>query len=68
MTGNSSRLTALTKGLIVQWEQTQESWRDAKSREFEGQYIDELTSSVDRAIPVIEQLEQLIGKIRSDCE
>lgn len=68
MRGNSSKLMALTRTLVTQWEQTRESWRDAKSGEFERQYIEELTSSVDRAMPVIEQLEQLIGKIRSDCE
>jgi len=68
MTGNASKLMALTKGLSVQWEQTREHWRDAKGREFEQHFLDPLWSGVDRALPVMEQLDQLIKKIRSDCE
>lgn len=68
MTGNAPRLMALTKGLSDQWRQTKEYWKDTKSLEFERQYMEELLSSVDRAVPVIEQLEKLVKKIRTDCE
>ena len=43
-------------------------WKDAKSQEFERRYMEELLASVDRAVTVIEQLDKLITKIRSDCE
>ena len=68
MSGNGSKLMAITKELSTQWQQTKEDWRDAKSQEFERQYMDELLASVDRAVTVIEQLDQLITKIRPDCE
>ena len=68
MTGNASRLVALTKALSVQWEQTRAQWRDAKCREFEHHYLEELWGGVDRALPVMEQLDNLVKKIRSDCE
>ena len=68
MSGGGSKLMALTKELSVQWEQTKEYWRDAKSQEFERQYMDELMVSVDRAATVMEQLDQLLAKIRRDCE
>jgi hypothetical protein len=41
---------------------------DAKSHEFEHQYLEELFASVDRAVLVIEQLDKLILKIKKDCE
>lgn len=65
---NRSRLVATTKALSTQWQQTKEQWQDAKSLEFEHQYITELLASVDRAVTVIEQLDRLIAKIKSDCE
>jgi hypothetical protein len=65
---NGARLAAITKQLSTQWQQTKESWKDAKSLEFEQQYLEELVSSVDKAVGVIEQLDQILTRIRSDCE
>ena len=68
MSGNGSKLMAITTQLSNQWQQTKEYWRDAKSQEFERQYIEELLASVDKAVTVMEQLDKLVTKIRSDCE
>ena len=68
MTGGGQRLGALTRDLSNRWQQTKESWRDAKAEEFERQYIEELQTSVDKAMHVMEQLDKLMVKIRSDCE
>ena len=68
LNSDKARLAALTKDLILKWAQTKESWRDARSEEFERKYMEELKSSVDRAVAVIEQLEKLSTKVRSDCE
>ena len=68
MSGSSSRLGALTKELSSQWQQTRDSWRDAKAQEFERKYIGEVVTGVDRAVAVIDQLDKLLTKIRTDCE
>ena len=68
MTGNASRLLALTKALSAQWDETRGQWRDGRSQEFERHYLEPLWAGVDRALPVMEQLDQLMKKIRSDCE
>jgi hypothetical protein len=68
MSGSAARVTALTRDLANKWENTKNSWRDAKADEFERQYIEELLNSVDKAATVMEQLDKLIGKIRHDCE
>lgn len=51
-----------------QWQQTREYWRDAKAEEFQHKYLDELMSSVDKTVGVIEQLDKLMTRIRNDCE
>jgi hypothetical protein len=68
LSSDKARLTGLTKELVLKWAETKESWRDARSEEFERKYMEELKSSVDRAVGVIEQLEKISAKVRSDCE
>lgn len=68
MSGAGQRIGALTKDLVNRWRQTRESWRDDKALEFERHYIEELTSGVDKAMQVIDQLDKMLAKIRSDCE
>ena len=68
LSSDKARLTGLTKELVLKWAETKESWRDARSEEFERKYMEELKSSVERAVGVIEQLEKISAKVRSDCE
>jgi chemotaxis signal transduction protein len=68
MNVHGSRLSAITKELWLQWQQTREYWQDAKSEEFERKYLEELVSSADKTVTVIEELDKLISKIKSDCE
>ena len=68
MSANKSRLAGLTKELLLKWQETRESWQDAKSLEFERQYMAELSSDVDSAVTVIEQLDKILVKLRNDCE
>ena len=66
--GSKSRLIALTRELALHWHETKHSWRDAKSEEFERQYLQDLFISVDRSVTVMEKLDNLLAKIRKDCE
>ncbi len=68
MKTSGDRLAGLTKELRLQWQGTKHYWRDAKCEEFERKYMEELFSSVDRAVTVIEELDKLLTRIRSDCE
>jgi hypothetical protein len=68
MSANRGRLMMITKELNSRWVETKESWMDAKSREFEVKYIQELITNVDTAATVIDQLDKLVNKIRNDCE
>ena len=61
-------MQGVTRELLMQWQTTKDYWRDAKSLEFERKYLDELQGSVESAATVIDKLDKLITKIRSDCE
>jgi hypothetical protein len=61
-------LNALTRELSLQWDDTRTYWRDAKSQEFEQRYLRELFAGVEKTITVIDQLDQLLAKVRNDCE
>jgi len=68
MNASRARLEALAKDLKLQWQQTKEHWADAKSREFEQKFLQELFITVERSASAIESLDKLITKIKKDCE
>ena len=66
--GSKSRLAAVSKELSLKWEDTKTYWRDDKSREFEHRYLEELFAQVDKAVTVIDKLDEILTKVRKDCE
>jgi hypothetical protein len=66
--GSKGRLLGVSKELALKWEDTKNYWRDEKSAEFERKYMQELFVGVDKAVAVIEKLDELLKKVRSDCE
>ena len=65
---NANSLSVLTKELLLQWEQTRQSWHDTKSEEFQQKYLAELVTQIDRATAVFDDLDKLVAKVRQDCE
>jgi len=68
LSGSKSRLIGASKELSLKWEQTKNYWRDAKSAEFEHHYLEELFADVDKTVAIIDKLDELLKKVRSDCE
>ena len=66
--GSKSRLSAAAKELALKWADTKSHWRDDKSREFEHRYIEELLAQVDKSVTVIDKLDEILTKVRKDCE
>ncbi len=66
--GSKSKLLAAAKELSLKWQDTRTYWRDEKAAEFERQYLSELFINVDKAVAVMEKLDELLAKIRKDCE
>jgi hypothetical protein len=68
LNASKARLVAITKELSNRWDETKNYWRDAKSQEFEQRYMTELFANVDRTVTVMEKLNELLTKVRNDCE
>ncbi|MBC8096991.1 MAG: hypothetical protein H7Y43_14385 [Akkermansiaceae bacterium] len=68
LAGTKARLSGITKELWLNWHETKNYWKDAKSEEFERQYLSELFLGIDRTISVMEKLDELLAKVRKDCE
>jgi hypothetical protein len=68
MTGNASRLSAVTRDLFERWRQTRATWRDARAIQFEKDYLEPLEDAVKSAVRGITELEALLTHIRRDCE
>jgi hypothetical protein len=68
MKASASRLGGLTRELWMQWQHTKDYWHDARAREFESKYMEELVATVDRTVTTIEQLDKLVAKVKRDCE
>jgi len=68
LNANRTRLERLTKDLLLKWDLTKSYWKDARSDEFERRYLRELEAQVDGATAVIEKLNELLTKVRRDCE
>jgi hypothetical protein len=68
LNASKARLVAITKELSNRWDETKNYWRDAKSQEFEQRYMTELFANVDRTVTVMEKLNELLTKVKNDCE
>jgi ribosome-binding factor A len=68
LSGSKNRLVAVTKELSNRLDETKNYWRDAKAQEFEQRYMLELFANVDKTITVMEKLNELVTKVRNDCE
>jgi hypothetical protein len=66
--GSKGRLTGVANELAIRWQETKNDWRDEKCLEFERKYLQELFVGVDKAAAAIDKLDELLKKVRSDCE
>lgn len=53
---------------MLRWDDTKSYWRDSKSEEFERRYLSELGPRVEKSVEIIEKLDELLTKVRKDCE
>jgi len=68
ISSNGKALARATKDLLLRWEETKHSWRDAKASEFERDHLTELQTAIDRAVPIFDELDKLVSRVRSECE
>ena len=64
---SGAKLTGGAKELGAAWDETRTYWRDLKAQEFAETYLEAIPHHVARAAAVIEEIEVLLRKVRSDC-
>ena len=65
---SASNLAQAVKDFSIAWQETKNSWRDLKAMEFERNYLEKLPTDVAQAASVMEEMDNLLRKVRSDCE
>lgn len=65
---SKSLLHEAHRELFARWEDTRASWRDAKADDFEHEYLAALPQALAGATRIIEELDQLLAKIHTDCD
>ena len=68
LSGSKGLLTMATRQLQSRWGETRFFWRDRKAQEFDDLYLSELMNSVNSALRVIDELDQLLEKVHADCD
>ena len=68
LAANAKAIQAATRELARKWDETRQFWTDAKSAEFERAYLAELFTQVERSVPVMEELEKIVQRVRRECE
>lgn len=65
---NGKVVLTATRELHRKWEATREQWRDQKAAQFEKEYLADIFATVERCMPVFEELERVIGNVRNRAE
>jgi hypothetical protein len=64
---SAAKISGGAKELMGAWDETRNFWRDAKALEFAETYLAPIPHHAARAATVIEEIEVLLRKVRSDC-
>jgi hypothetical protein len=65
---SSSNLDEAIKEVMAAWGRTRDYWRDKQAVAFEKDYLEKLPSLASQARTVIEELDAVMRKIKSDCD
>lgn len=65
--GNSAILGGAMKELLVHWERTASSWKDAARAGFEKDFIQELLPVIRSASVAARQIEELLHQVHREC-
>jgi hypothetical protein len=61
------RLLSAHKALLERWEETRLVWQDQVRAEFAREHLEPLTPAVATTLGAIDQLAQVLGRVRQDC-
>lgn len=65
---SGANLVQALKELSLKWQETKSHWHDVKSQQFEHEYLEDLPDHIQRTMSVMQEIDVLLKKVRSDCE
>ena len=65
---SGAKLSKRTKEMLLDWHHAKDYWKDVKSREFEKKFLSTLPDAVQSASTIIAELDEILTKVRRDCE
>ena len=63
-----SKLMTSLKELHQRWDRVRMSWDDPVAREFEKKHIEPLDGQTRSAVSAIENMTQIVGRARAECD
>ncbi|MGC1481285.1 MAG: hypothetical protein WA771_12315 [Chthoniobacterales bacterium] len=64
----AAALSEGSKELSRHWQDTRESWRDTKAREFSETYLEPIPTTVAKSVEAMAEIERFLKKVRAECE
>jgi hypothetical protein len=65
---SAGNLVQALKELNLKWGETKAHWHDFKTQQFEHDYLEEIPDHVQRTMSVMQEIDALIKRVRSECE
>ena len=65
--GNGAILAGAMKDLMVHWDHTASTWKDAARSGFEKDFLQELIPAVRAASNAVQQIEELLRQAQREC-
>lgn len=65
---SKAKLSRASKDLSTAWDQVSLSWRDQKAKKFEHEFISPIPDSISSAVAIIDELDNVLRKIKQNCE
>lgn len=67
LVSGAAKMAGALKDLQLQWEQTQEQWRDIAARRFEEEYLAELEPLVRMTYDAVSRLAETLDRAQREC-
>jgi hypothetical protein len=64
----SARLGKSVKELMMRWAETRSHWNDSTSKGFENRFLVPIEQDSRKAIGAMDQMAQILQKIKHECE
>ena len=67
VTVGRAKLKNALRDLLVRWQETRQVWHDARTEQFEKQFIDPLEPQARAALGAMDRMAAVIAQAERDC-